>query len=295
MAQSKIEWTQKVWNPVTGCTKISDGCTNCYAEKMAKRLKGRFGYPEEDPFTPTFHPDRLTEPISWIKPKMVFVCSMGDLFHEEISFQLTNAVFSAMADANQHIYQVLTKRPERMKEFFDIKSNMHGIKWQPSPNVWLGVSAENQEQADKRIPILLQVPAAVRFVSCEPLLGLVNLTPYLSPPTGEMSAGQRGLNWIIAGGESGHKARPMHPDWATSLRDQCKEASVPFFFKQWGAWWPNCQGCGSFLDDFDPLPKTYVTNDYMFYKIGKKHSGRILDGKEHNEYPEIQSFNHSRI
>lgn len=291
---TKIEWTNESWSPVTGCTKISEGCKNCYAERMSHRLKGRFGYPEENPFTPTFHSDRLREPLSWKKPKMVFVCSMGDLFHEEISFEMVNAVFSAMSDADHHTYQVLTKRPWRMLKYFNIKSDQHGIPWQPKNNVWIGVTAENQEQANIRIPILLQTHAAVRFVSCEPLLSPINLKNYLSPLEG---GGRRpgGINWVIAGGESGHGARPMHPDWPRSLRDQCQATGVPFFFKQWGEYIPWEAGKDKSSQYFSQNDKILLSDEHDFIeklefeKVGKKSAGRLLDGEEWGQYPEIKT------
>lgn len=310
---SKIEWTNETWNPITGCTKISPGCQNCYAEKMAKRLKGRFGYPETDPFSVTYHYDVLKKPFAWKKPRMVFVCSMGDLFHEEVSYDMAHAVFSAMEALPQHTFQILTKRPERMKKFWDIKSTQWGEQWKPTDNIWIGVSAENQEQANKRIPILLQIPAAIRFVSCEPLLSKVDLKHAFSPLPGEMSEGQRGLDWVIAGGESGHNARPMHPDWVRSLRDQCQDACVPFFFKQWGEWQEGSNfsdhkyqsrhitmlSNGDYADDFSPevgdMINKYSTNEwnklnaYTMAKVGKKRSGRLLDEKEWNEMPIIKS------
>ena len=174
MADTKIEWADKVWNPVTGCTPISEGCEHCYAERMAKRLAGRFGYPEDEPFRVTYHEDKLTEPSSWKSPKRVFVCSMADLFHEDVSFDYLYRVFSVMGECPQHTFMILTKRPERMKAFFDGHQILDYI-----PYVWLGVTCENQARADERIPILLQIPAAVRFVSLEPMLGPVDLGAYL--------------------------------------------------------------------------------------------------------------------
>ena len=262
MSKSKIEWTESTWNPISGCTKISDGCKNCYAEKMAHRLKamGARGY--EDGFAVTLHPDRLGEPLERKKPTMYFVCSMGDLFHEDVPFDFLDRVFAAMILTPQHTYQVLTKRPDRMKKYIeDENRNFVGIAkknstiW-PLPNVWLGVTAENQEQADKRIPILLDTPAALRFVSIEPMLGAINLTKLEK----DMSDGTRDgykmngltgvgyeympdsshewkwakLDWVIVGGETGAGARPMHPDWVRPIKEQCETANTPFFFKKWG-------------------------------------------------------------
>jgi len=251
---SKIEWTDATWNPIVGCSKCSPGCDNCYAERMAKRLSkmpqtaglysayviddagwtGRTawaGYPT------------MTKPLHWRKARRVFVCSMGDLFHETVAFEMIDRGFAIMARCSQHTFQILTKRPERMLEYlspnsprytarkiFDIvcRSDPHSpgvfdadAAW-PLPNVWVGVTAENQEAADERIPLLLQTPAAVRFVSIEPMLGEVDISWHLTGC----------IDWVICGGESGPGARPMHPDWARSLRDQCRDAGVPFFFKQ---------------------------------------------------------------
>jgi len=173
MNKSKIEWTEVTWNPVTGCTPISPGCENCYAKRMATRLRGRCGYPKDDPFRVTLHPERLNEPLSWKKPRRVFVCSMGDLFHDDVDGGFLCRVFDTIMAAEQHIFLVLTKRPKRMRDFF--KRCIHGT----ISNLWVGVTVENQEAANKRIPLLLQTPAAVHFVSCEPLLGPVDLRPWL--------------------------------------------------------------------------------------------------------------------
>jgi len=190
-------------------------CSNCYARRMAKRLAGRFGYPKDDPFKVTLHHNRLFEPGNWNNPRKVFVCSMGDLFHEDVPDDFVMSVFGRMEDYAHHTYLVLTKRPERMAKL------VHSV----SPHIWLGVSVENQRRADERIPVLLNTPAKVKFVSCEPLLGPVDLSSFLSS-----------LDWVIVGGESGYNARPKHPAWVRKLRDKCVEAGVPFFFKQWGEW-----------------------------------------------------------
>jgi len=204
MSTTKIEWATKSWNPVTGCSPISEGCANCYAKRMSARLSGRYGYPKDEPFRVTFHPDKLDEPTHWRKPQKVFVCSMGDLFHEDVTDEALLQIFNIMREANRHTYMLLTKRPARMKDFcsrlrFD--HNGYGkvfltkatddcinnsslplmplLRW-----VWLGVTAENQRTADERIPILLQIPAAVRFVSCEPMLSRIDLVRYLDPVGG---------------------------------------------------------------------------------------------------------------
>ncbi|MBU1699640.1 MAG: phage Gp37/Gp68 family protein [Candidatus Eisenbacteria bacterium] len=237
---TKIEWTNETWNPVTGCTKISVGCKNCYAERMAKRLAGRFGYPRDEPFKVTLHPERLEEPLHRRKPRMVFVCSMGDLFHEDVPWEFIVEVFLIMARASHHTYQILTKRPERMREFCSAEQFNAG----PFKHLWLGVTAENQKAADERIPILLDTPAAIRFVSCEPLLGTMDLRRFFLAPNGVPphhavvrglhGEGGQGLDWVIAGGETGPGARPMHPDWAHDICNQCIAVAIPFFFKKMG-------------------------------------------------------------
>ncbi len=254
MGATKIEWAEKVWNPVTGCTPVSAGCERCYAKRMANRLRGRCGYPADDPFRVTVHPEKLGEPMRWRKPRRVFVCSMGDLFHEDVTDATIATVWAVMQVRTQHTFCVLTKRPGRMRDLVGTlpplmeKFAPNSLKqaaectfgpW-PLPNVCLGVSAEDQATADARIPILLQTPAAVRFVSVEPMLGPVDLIGYFPHclenhpfPSlcREPDHERTGLNWVICGGETGSGARPMDPDWSRSLRDQCAAAGVPFFFK----------------------------------------------------------------
>ncbi len=240
---------------------MSAGCKNCYAERVSERLAGRGGYPADDPFRLTLHPGRLLMPVLWTRPRRIFVDSMSDLFHRDVPDEYIAAVFGAMAAAPRHVFQVLTKRPERMVSWLvsmerraralapglpkcrvgfrvrrelqaalqrqTLKGNLPEIPqdspW-PLPNVWLGVSVEDQTAADTRIPKLLGCPATVRFLSCEPLLGPVNLGAFFGPR----------LQWVIAGGESGPDARPCDPDWVRSLRDQCMTAGAAFFFKQYG-------------------------------------------------------------
>ena len=212
-----IEWTDATWNPVTGCTKVSPGCAHCYAEAITLRFK-RGG-----PFLPCKatirqHPERLDDPGKWRTPRMVFVNSMSDLFHEEVPFEFVKQVFEVMATYTRHTYQVLTKRPERMLDYVRWNGNK---RW---PNhIWAGVSVENQYWADHRIPLLRQVPAKVRFLSVEPLLKPVDLRPFLDD-----------IQWVIVGGESGPKARQMSIEWVRQIREDCLEARVSFFFKQWG-------------------------------------------------------------
>lgn len=236
MAFTKIEWANRVWNPITGCTPISEGCENCYAKRMANRLKGRYGYPEDNPFKVTVHEDKLGEPLRWKKPSRVFVGSMSDLFHEDVEDGIRCTLFDIMATAEQHTFIILTKRVDKMKEFFD--RSIHGVL----PNVWLGVSVENQQRADERIPILLQIPAAIRFISVEPILEQVDIsyflpkTPYKDCPVELLPYynSHLSLKWIIGGGETGIKARPAQQEWILNLYEQAKLANIPFFFKKWG-------------------------------------------------------------
>ena len=239
MSKSKIEWTDVTWNPVTGCTKISPGCANCYAERMSKRLAGRCGYPKDNPFAVTLHPDKLSEPLRWKKPRRVFVCSMGDLFHEDVPAWFIDDVIDICDRVSQHTFLILTKRIERAYGYFDSTSNR--VEAFEKAGCWLGVTAENQEQADKRIPILRQIPAAVRFVSVEPMLGPVDMTQamYGPEPKGMNWFGftdgfgyEAHIHWIICGSESGPGARPAEMRWARDLKDQCQGAAVPFFLKQ---------------------------------------------------------------
>lgn len=263
---TKIEWTNETWNPVTGCTKISAGCQHCYAERMARRLAGRFGYPEApNHFDVTLRPDRLDEPLSWRKPRRVFVCSMSDLFHEDVPDEYICDVFYTMHRCPHHTFQVLTKRPGQMLEWFN-RPAASVSKWhRPLPNIQLGISAEDQRAADERIPQLLQCPAAVRFVSCEPLLGEIDISPYLhgwhSDPRPQEC--DPGIDWVIVGGESGHGARPMDPNWARSLRDQCQDAGVPFFMKQMGSAWAKLHGCrDSHGGDMGEWPEDLRVREY---------------------------------
>jgi len=210
---SKIEWTQATWNPVTGCHKVSPGCAQCYAETFAERFRGVPGHPYEQGFDLKLWPDRLNVPIRWRTPKLVFVNSMSDLFHEDIPFEFVREVFATMSAASWHTFQILTKRHERLAELAP------SLGW--PPNVWMGVSIENRRFV-KRADYLRLVPASVRFISAEPLLGKLeglNLT---------------GIDWVIGGGESGHRHRPVQPEWLRDLRDQCVSSGIPFFFKQWG-------------------------------------------------------------
>ncbi|KKM08412.1 hypothetical protein SY88_23780 [Clostridiales bacterium PH28_bin88] len=335
MTKSKIEWTDVVWNPTVGCSRVSEGCRNCYAERFARRLVA-MGRPEyQGLLTDNGRwngmvrclPERLYEPLRLKKPSRIFVDSMSDLFHENMPYEFLKNVWTVMTSAEHHKFLVLTKRPNWMKEKVDLllRDGFGVLK-----NVWLGVSIENQQAADERIPLLLETPAAVRFVSCEPLLGPVKLHDlkygygwhwdslagfqwkdyYL-----DHQAGTARLDWVICGGESGPGARPMHPDWARSLRDQCQDAGVPFFFKQWGEWLPVAEQYGNddFMDKIDfgkhciclgnrgtkfmeewgdreeywcgyqPDPGQ---NPWFMERVGKKAAGRELDGRTWEEYPD---------
>ena len=291
---SKIEWTDATWNPVTGCTKVSQGCKNCYAERMYERFNGKGSFK-----TITCHDDRLEIPLHWKKPRMVFVNSMSDLFHKEVGFNFIYKVFEMMHLAKQHTFQVLTKRADRLEilndVYFHLQRNYPGAHF-PLSNVWIGISCEDQATADERIPFLLNTPAAVRFLSCEPLLGPIDLYNQVTITTASGVVIEEvyleSIDWVITGGESGPGARPMHPDWVRSIRDQCKAAGVAFFFKQWGEW------CEPFLPDEFERAK-FICNDgtilnpdqddcsncKLMVKVGKKSAGNILDASEHLEFP----------
>ena len=281
MGKSNIEWTEVTWNPTTGCTKVSPGCAHCYAESLTKRYAGAPGWPAEfKPWTPAnaaenvvLHPDRLDAPLRWKTPRMVFVDSMSDLFHENIGESFIDRVFRVMWETPQHTYQILTKRPARMREYLTIRPSVAAPEnrllnddefreavWGrvPLPNVWLGVTVENQHWADVRIPILLSTPAAVRFVSAEPLLGPVDMAMLkLGKREGQLGtfnqyldalhgthcdgmgferklAAKYHLDWVIVGGESGPKHRRFDPEWARSIVRQCRGAQVDCFVKQMG-------------------------------------------------------------
>ncbi len=233
MAKSAIEWTESTWNPVTGCTKISPGCRHCYAERMARRLRA-MGHPNyADGFRPTTHEHVLEMPLRWKRPQVIFVNSMSDLFHQEVPMEFIAKAFKVMAEASHHRFQVLTKRSRRLRELAP------ELPW-PS-NVWMGVSVEDDEHV-YRIDHLKRTDASIKFVSFEPLLG----------PIPDLDL--EGIDWVIVGGESGPRARPMDPAWARGIRDQCLAANVPFFFKQWGG-------------------------------VNKKRNGRLLDGRTWDQMP----------
>lgn len=290
---TEISWADSTWNPLAGCTWVSSGCDHCYAAVMARRLEFMAQADIEAGRDPgrkrkyigitnknsagrimfngkvNLDPAALNEPFTWKKPRRVFVNSMSDLFHKDVPFEFVAEAFNVMRRASEHTFQVLTKRPERMAQFF--------AEWiQPGyvyPNVWLGTSVENQEQADKRIPHLLKVPAKVRFLSCEPLLGAIDLFGALarSPQTVAGQPVNSWIHWVIVGGESGHGARPMHAQWARTLRDQCQAANVAFHFKQWGEYMPEWSDTAA---------------QVICRKVGNHAAGRLLDGVEHNGFPQ---------
>lgn len=373
---SKIEWTDATWNPLRGCTRVSEGCRNCYAEIMAGRFSdpGQWGHGIAERTGSGYRwtggvdlmEDRLLLPLRWHRPRRIFVASIGDPFHPAVPDEWIDQIFAVMALCPQHIFQVLTKRPERMREYFDARrdgdpwsaaadriADLRGLKDHPAVpepddfplrNVWLGVSVEDQTAADERIPHLLATPAAVRFLSCEPLLGPVDLADHLTPrwwgscpcgigPTEQGTIVDRNgvercpacnyalggapeplLHWVIVGGESGPGARPMHPDWARSLRDQCALAGVPFHFKQFGEFreFDGDNPVEEYVTDAGfsdaPSPRdlgairpVFVGGDGGVYhaladapvgipvrlmeRVGKKRAGRLLDGAEHDGMP----------
>jgi protein gp37 len=240
-ASSKIEWTDATWNPVTGCTEVTPGCDNCYAKTFAERWRGTPGHYFEQGFDVVLRPGKLTLPTTWRKPRRVFVNSMSDLFHDQVPDAFIAEVFAVMARTPRHTYQLLTKRHGRMKSLLNRPSFRDtiadvGAGW-PLPNVWLGVSVEDQKRADMRIPALLDTPAWLRWLSCEPLLGSVELAA-----ADQSALCDGGIDWVVVGGESGLRSRPMLPIWARDLRDECTKAGVPFFFKQWGGRTPKANG-----------------------------------------------------
>jgi protein gp37 len=236
--KSKIEWTDATWNPVRGCTKVSPGCKHCYAEAFAERFRGVPGHPYERGFDLRLVPEKLEEPLKWAQPRLVFVNSMSDLFHPDVPDEYIIQVARVMEASSWHTFQILTKRSQRMQELLNSKLQFAA----QSPHIWWGVSVENREHGLPRVDHLRAANVRVRFLSVEPLLeelGVLNLA---------------GMHWVIVGGESGIGARPMWQDWVVSVREQCREAGVPFFFKQWGG-------------------------------VHKSKTGRELQGKTYDEFP----------
>ncbi len=284
MNKTKIEWATAVWNPVTGCTKVSEGCRNCYAEGIANRFWG------ERKFTDVrCLPYRLKQPAKLKGHQRVFVNSMSDIFHNRVEYEFIKDIWSVMLANPQHTFMILTKRADRMAETVDLLlRDGFGVL----PNIWMGVSAENQQAYDERAPYLLQTPAAVRFLSLEPLLSAIDLAllgtiPHSKPYSIVVSK----IDWVIVGGESGTRARPMHPNWVRSIRDQCQEANVPFFFKQWGEWQLTNereemrQDGNERLTSID-VPGAIGYQKAWFRRVGKKNAGRVLDGRTWDEYPQ---------
>jgi len=329
MAKTKIEWATHTWNPTTGCSPVSEGCQNCYARRMSKRLAGRYGYPSDEPFRVTLHPDRLEEPLRWRKPRRVFVCSMGDLFHPDVPASFITQVYEVMAEARQHTFIVLTKRPERIiPVLYGDEGRWYLGGGDYLPNIWHLTTAENQEMADKRMPELLKLRGysagwPVLGASVEPMLGPVDLTYIQFDKWTRMNVlegcgittrpGAMGqmlpnafcekFDWVIAGGETGPGARPIHPDWVRSLRDQCQDAGVSFFFKGWGEWHPVEDYGDIYLsnrqvefrvinpwgEDETKTPITHMTKGVAgLSRVGKKAAGRLLDGREWNEFPKVK-------
>ncbi|WP_068929322.1 DUF5131 family protein [Planobispora rosea] len=294
-----IEWTRGddgtagvSWNPVRGCTKVSAGCDNCYAEAISTHWNGPGSFE-----VVRLVPEVLDAPLDWRKPRRVFVNSMSDLFHADVPDEFILEVFTRMWWAPAHTFQVLTKRHARMATLIPtLEAELRRreadltlvdcptpLTW-PLPNVWLGVSVEDAHWARIRIPSLLRTPAAIRFISAEPLLGPLDLTGWL---------GTDGLDWVITGGESGPRARPPHPAWFRSLRDQCAAAGVPFFFKQWGQWSPDIDGPGHLVGVLPsgvvlnaPSPDDFAEGSATMRRCRSKHAaGRELDGRTHDDFP----------
>jgi protein gp37 len=345
--KTNIEWTDATWNPITGCSVVSPGCTNCYAMKLAgTRLRNhpsRSGLMQGSKAGPVwtgevrFNEEWLDQPLRWKKHRRIFVCAHGDLFHESVPDEWIDRVFDVMEACGSdyvngkwkpkpwHTFQVLTKRATRMRDYMKArvaKAQEYADKFKlcPTPemrdspaareakavakgsyfkNIWLGVSVEDQRRADERVPVLLDTPAAVRFLSAEPLLGPINLAQSgLEVEMGDLDSPVRtNLHWVIVGGESGLGARPMHPAWARSLRDQCTAAGVAFHFKQWGEFSPDAREINI---ETTSMPDTCWPDGTVgpgkaedrgglglpLARVGKKAAGRLLDGREWNEFPE---------
>ena len=326
---TRIEWSDATWNPVTGCTRVSPGCEHCYIDwAPPMRIEGRHF---TDPRTGErsnriganmpvrLHPDRLDQPLRWRKPRRVFVNSLSDLFHDDVPDDYIANVWAVMTLAQNHTFQVLTKRHARMRALLSspdfwvvVGEHVSRIVGAPAqvddvralPNVWLGVTVEDQQRADLRIPALLATPAAVRFLSCEPLLGPVELPEFCAcgcgAPFGPGVESILGIDWVIVGGESGPGARPMHLDWVRTLRDQVVAAGVPFFFKQWGdasAWqdrhadvWHQIYVNRMESPETALFPREHVEKKWGPLKpLSKKAAGRELDGRTWDQYPGADS------
>lgn len=352
--KTKIEWTDATVNPMTGCEKISAGCKHCYAHTFAERWRGVGGNYFEHGFDFQLRPEMLMKPLQWKKPRRIFIASMSDVFYREVPDDYLDRLFAVMASCPQHTFQVLTKRPERMRDYLvtpdrylrvaqaceelsksfptakhsrdpnggnawntmaaseNLRLGNEQSSWPgwPLRNVWLGVTVENQAAADERIPLLLQTPASVRFLSCEPLLGPVDLRPqaddvyqmlseWYGPqgfdPDGSQPKRDRiegyfpRIDWVIAGGESGPGARPMHPDWVRGIRDQVVAAGIPFLFKQWGEWVTEVQAPDDIvLPSRSFFPQGWSMKGPDVYHVGKVAAGRELDGRTWDQFPEVR-------
>ena len=317
---TKIQWAEETWNPVTGCDKVSPGCKHCYAELMSARLKAMGQKKYSNGFNLTFHADALSAPLHWKRPRMIFVNSMSDLFHEGLADEAIDQVFAVMALCPQHVFMVLTKRADQMRSWFrrtewsvEVPDSCIEFEYSWSPedgsffesahtgpiawplsNVWLGVSAENQKYANERWAHLRQCPAAVKFISYEPALGPLDidemrLAGIVHEPT--RSNHPALPDWVIAGGESGPGARPSNPEWFRSVRDQCEAAGVPFFFKQWGEWREvNDRDTDQFIALRDGLGGVTYHRDGggpSMIRVKKKVAGRLLDGRTWDQFPEV--------
>lgn len=302
MAKTRIEWTKYSWNPVTGCSPCSEGCEHCYAQRMAKRLAGRFGYPKDNPFAVTVHHDRFCEPLEMHKPTIIFTCSMGDLFHDEVRTDTIFRVFDVMRRAKWHQFIVLTKRPHRVPHFCQAylghpsMEDPHKV-W--PDNVIAMTTVENQDRAYERIPHLLRIPAKLRGLSIEPMLGPIDISYFLGLRNTEVHKHAH-IDLVIVGGETGPGARPMHPDWVRKIRDNCQSSGVSFFFKSWGDWvtvydrdkddpdWRKCPEAKNNNERYLNLAGGHgFHGDRVLFvrKVGKKKAGRLLDGREWNEWP----------
>lgn len=300
--KTKIEWTDVTWNPVSGCSKVSSGCKNCYAERIANRFWKNRKFTDVQ-----IHKDRLLQPYHWKEPRKIFVNSMSDLFHEKVTDSFIEQVFGTIVDNPRHIFQVLTKRPERMKKFIDgfgIQENgyiltlddndsnkLKKFRW-PLKNLWLGVSVEDQKTADERIPLLARTLAEIRFVSYEPALEFVDFWKGEQ----ELASWIQNIDWLIMGGESGLNARPMNPDWVKKTLKTCQYAGVPFFFKQWGEWHHSYE---KWFEKFKgknyydwKRSEHFVFNNgngnyEKMWKVGKNIAGNLIDGKKYEQFPVI--------
>jgi protein gp37 len=319
-----IEWTDATWNPLVGCTKVSPGCDHCYAETLVNRFAGTSkAFPNRFDVVTIRDERMLAQPLRWRRPRRIFVNSLSDLFHADVPDDFIARVFAVMALAPQHTFQLLTKRHARMRSLLksegfeplvrdiawnmkyagersDPRMNDQNYRTWPLPNVWLGVSVEDQHWADIRIPALLDTPAAVRWISAEPLLGPVRLDGEVEETLAFADEGGAlpmiaGLDWVVVGGESGRGARPMHPDWLRDLRDECYVAKVPFLFKQWGHWAPHrtprmtiTQTTSFSMAEDGSAVSWRDRSGTELWPLGKKAAGRELDGRTYDGYPEAR-------